>query len=348
MRRSRRPDRSQSLNSIDCAQNPGDRAIGGAYALPARVRSDELVVRARRNRGPDLVEGDEVAEGERRQSRHPSSQVAANAVVRDITAVDAPRLVGALEAAVTEPAQQDVLASAEDDEIDDAVAVELERVRAGHVGEVGCGVGQGGELQRSRRSRSRCGTGPPARFRPPRTARAGRRRRSRTRRGHRPRRTASRRRTYGPGRSTSPRPRRGERRSATTDRSATTATTTARWRRRGRRRAPDGPWDSSAALGGLEDCLDHAQVGNRVRGGTGGGAPSRTAAANASASPRTDQSTGKVRTSRAGATGGSPPAASEMRVGSIGRDVERDLDRDSARRCRRCRRAGRPRRASST
>ena len=59
------------------------------------------------------------------------------------------RLVGPLEAAVAEPAQDDVLADAQHDEVDVAVAVDVERVGAGDRGQVGDGRRQRREAQRA-------------------------------------------------------------------------------------------------------------------------------------------------------------------------------------------------------
>ncbi len=66
-----------------------------------------------------------------------------------VAAVDAERLVGALEAAVAEAAQDDVLADPQDDEIGVAVAVDVERVGAGDGGQVGDRRRQRGEAQRT-------------------------------------------------------------------------------------------------------------------------------------------------------------------------------------------------------
>src|SRR5207253_5027680 len=65
---------------------------------------------------------------------------------RAAAAVEPPALVRPLEPAVAEPAEQDVLAVAEDGEVDDPVPVHVERVRAVDRGQVGDGGGDGGEV----------------------------------------------------------------------------------------------------------------------------------------------------------------------------------------------------------
>ena len=62
-------------------------------------------------------------------------------------------------------------------------------------------------------------------------------------------------------------------------------------------------------------------------GGVGVGVPSRIAAAKRSASTVYGSAVGKVSVSVAGATGGSPPAVTNTSRRPVGRDVERDLDR---------------------
>ena len=61
-------------------------------------------------------------------SAAPPSQVAANAVGPGVATIEVPRLVGALEGAVPEAAQQHVLTSTQDREVADAVAVDVEGV----------------------------------------------------------------------------------------------------------------------------------------------------------------------------------------------------------------------------
>ncbi len=56
-----------------------------------------------------------------------------------VAAVDPERLVDALETAVAEAAQDDVLADAHDDEVGVAVSIDVERIGAGDGGEVGLG-----------------------------------------------------------------------------------------------------------------------------------------------------------------------------------------------------------------
>ena len=54
-----------------------------------------------------------------------------------VTAVEAPALVGALERAVAEAAEEHVLSDAQDGEVEVPVPVDVERVGAGHVDEIG-------------------------------------------------------------------------------------------------------------------------------------------------------------------------------------------------------------------
>ena len=63
----------------------------------------------------------------------PFSQVAASEVHQESPPVEAPGLVGALELAAAEPAHHDVLADAQQHEVGDAVAVDVERIGAGHL-----------------------------------------------------------------------------------------------------------------------------------------------------------------------------------------------------------------------
>ena len=88
-------------------------------------------------------------------------------------------------------------ADAQHDEVDVAVAVDVERVGAGDRGQIGDRRRHGGEARAPRRSGCRCGRARPARCRRRSTARCGRRRRSRTRRRRRRRSTGSRRRSGG-------------------------------------------------------------------------------------------------------------------------------------------------------
>src|SRR5688500_14371801 len=66
-----------------------------------------------------------------------------------VAAVEAPGLVGPLEGAVPEPAQEHVLAVPEDGQVEDAVRIDVERVRAGDRVEVGLRARDALEPQRS-------------------------------------------------------------------------------------------------------------------------------------------------------------------------------------------------------
>ena len=143
------PDRFQSVNSIDSGQKLGFSAQRRGELARAGLGPMQPVVGARAP-GRDLLGAvDVVADRDRRpvgallpgrgKRRRPG-----------IAAVEAPGLVGALEPAAAEPAHGDVLADAQQHEIDDAVAVDVERIGAGHLVEFETAL-LGLELQRAAR-----------------------------------------------------------------------------------------------------------------------------------------------------------------------------------------------------
>ena len=131
MRRSRRPDRLQSLNSMDSVQYPGVSGMGEAYRSPVGGGPHELAVVAH-----VPVRHEVVAERQRGQRVRPLPGRAERRRPA-VAAVDAEQLVRVLEAAVAEPAQDDVAAAAQDGEVDVPVAVDVERVGAGDRRQVG-------------------------------------------------------------------------------------------------------------------------------------------------------------------------------------------------------------------
>src|SRR5262249_41665052 len=66
-----------------------------------------------------------------------------------LAAFEAPGLVGALEAAIAEPAEHHVAADPEHDQVGSAVAVDAERIGAGDVVQLEPRVGNAGKAQRS-------------------------------------------------------------------------------------------------------------------------------------------------------------------------------------------------------
>ena len=123
-------------------------------AVAGRERDRCGVARRRRRLGPhepalvaSVLSGHEVpAEGQRRQGVRalPRGAERGRPAGRH---VEPQLLVGRCEAAATEAAEHDVTAAAEDDEVDLAVAVDVDRVGAGHGGQVGDGRRERGEAQ---------------------------------------------------------------------------------------------------------------------------------------------------------------------------------------------------------
>ena len=105
---------------------------------------------ARVARPVDGLAGDVAAEGEGREHRVALPGGAEGGRPLGAT-VDAPGLVDPLEAAAAEAAEEDVLAEPEHGQVDPAVAVDVERVGAGHLGQVRRRVRQDGEPQRAAR-----------------------------------------------------------------------------------------------------------------------------------------------------------------------------------------------------
>ena len=112
-------------------QYPGERAIGARVPRTVGVRAQQPAVLA-----PLAVGLEVVAERQRRQ-RVVAFPRGAEGDGPGVAAVDAERLVGALEPAVAEPAQHDVLADPQHDEIGVAVSVDVERIAAGDGGQIG-------------------------------------------------------------------------------------------------------------------------------------------------------------------------------------------------------------------
>ena len=104
---------------------PQQAAVGARLA----VRRQVVAERQRRQRVVALPRG---AEGDRPR----------------VATVEPERLVGSLEPAVAEPAEDHVLADAQHGEIDEAVAVDVERVGAGDRGQIGDRRRHGLEPQR--------------------------------------------------------------------------------------------------------------------------------------------------------------------------------------------------------
>ncbi len=102
-----------------------------------------------------------------------------------------------LEAAAAEAAQHDVAAAPQHDQVDVAVAVDVERIGTGDRGQVGDRRRRPARSAARRRPGCRCGTAPPARSRRRRTGRRARRRRSRRPPRRRRRSTRTRRRSGG-------------------------------------------------------------------------------------------------------------------------------------------------------
>jgi hypothetical protein len=123
----------------------GSQLDRGPVGRAVRTRPDELAGVAVESRLPVGAEPEVVADRQRRQPR-PLPGRAERRRLRG-SAVEPPRLVRALEAAVATPAQQDVLAGAEDRQVDVAVTVDVERVRPVDAIEVGGWVGHRGEPQ---------------------------------------------------------------------------------------------------------------------------------------------------------------------------------------------------------
>ena len=155
-------------------QYPGLSAIGGAYRRPSAPAAG---AGCRRSLSRSALEV--VAERQRRQ-RVRALPRRAERNRPGVTAVDAQRLVRILEAAVPAPAEDDVAAAAQDGEVDVAVAVDVEGVRAGDRRQIGDRRRPGVRSGARRPPRSRCGTARPARCRRRRTVRRDRRRHSRT------------------------------------------------------------------------------------------------------------------------------------------------------------------------
>ena len=119
------------------AEQDRQRAVPGAECDRRRVpvarrrRPNEFAVVA-----PCAVGQQVVGEGERRE-RVRALPRRAESNRPGVAAVDTERLVRILEVAVPEPAEDDVAAVAQDGEVDVAVAVDVERIRAGDRGQVG-------------------------------------------------------------------------------------------------------------------------------------------------------------------------------------------------------------------
>ena len=176
-------------------QKPGRRAVGGPY-VPSDGRPDQLVVVADVGAVRGLLEIEVAAEGKCRPGR---GTLPGRAERRrpSVPAIERPLLIRALEPTVAETPEQDGLTAAQHGQIADRVAIDVERVRAGHVGQVGRGIVDRREpeapadlafVAREERGarRRRRGTGP-----------GGDRRRNRTRQRHRRRTTGLLRRTCG-------------------------------------------------------------------------------------------------------------------------------------------------------
>ena len=120
------------------------RAVGGR----ARVRHEELVGGAVEGRRAGRVDGQVVADGERREAGGavPSGGERGRP---GAPPAEAPGLVRPLEAAVAAAAEEDVLPDPEDGEVDEPVAVDVERVGGSDVGEVGGGVREAREAERA-------------------------------------------------------------------------------------------------------------------------------------------------------------------------------------------------------
>ena len=204
-------------------QYPGPSAIGGAYRSPVGAGRTSTL-----SSQPSRSACEVVAERQRRQRvRALPRRAERNRPL--VTAVDAQRLVRILEAAVPAPAEDDVAAAAQDGEVDEPVAVDVERIRTGDRRQVGDRRRPRVRSGAHRPPGSRCGTARPARSRRRRTVRRDRRRHSRTPPLPRRRRTRTRRRRCGrcPPRSSRRRTVATRRRSRTTDRSARADSTSA-------------------------------------------------------------------------------------------------------------------------
>ena len=122
----------------------------GGVAGAVRFRADQGVVGAVGRRRTGGVQTQVVADGERRQSslggRFPGRTEGRGP---GVAAVERPGCVGAFEPTPTQTAEKDVFAVAQHDQVDVAVAIDVDRVGAVHVVEICYRIGQPGELQRA-------------------------------------------------------------------------------------------------------------------------------------------------------------------------------------------------------
>ena len=107
----------------------------GVPGCPGR-RPEQVVLAARAGRLAVRAEREVRAERQRRERRR-TLPGGAERGRHGLAAVERPGLVGPLEAAVAEPAQEHALARAQDRQVDAAVAVDVERIGADHPGRRG-------------------------------------------------------------------------------------------------------------------------------------------------------------------------------------------------------------------
>ena len=119
------------------AEQHRQRAVAGAERDRRVVPSPAAAGRTSRLSSQPSSSGVQVVAERQRRQRVRALPRRAERDGPVVAAVDAERLVGVLEPAVAEAAQDDVAAAAQDDEVDVAVAVDVERVRTGDRGQVG-------------------------------------------------------------------------------------------------------------------------------------------------------------------------------------------------------------------
>ena len=130
--------------AVPVAEQDRQRAEGRSQCHRRAVRSvvgrpDQLVVVADAGAVRGRLEIEVPAEGERRQGRRTLPGRAERRRPR-VAAIERPRLVGALEPTVAETPEQDGLTAAQDGQVGHRVAIDIQRVRAGHVGQVRCRI----------------------------------------------------------------------------------------------------------------------------------------------------------------------------------------------------------------
>ena len=139
--------------AVPVAEEDGERAPAGAQECRVRVGRVRPVGTCRLSEQspfcrPVLVEFDVHAD---REGRHHGGALpgCAESCRPLVAAVEPERFVGALESAVAESAEEHVLAESEHGEIGVAVRIDVDRIGAGDLGQVGIGLRHLGELQRT-------------------------------------------------------------------------------------------------------------------------------------------------------------------------------------------------------